>query len=40
MVQSRKAELEVKIEVNIPLDIINYKERLREVENGLIQSIA
>jgi hypothetical protein len=40
MVQSRKAELEVKIEVNIPLDIINDKERLREVENGLIRSIS
>ena len=35
MVQSRKVELEVKIEVNI-----NDKERLRDVENGLIQSIA
>jgi hypothetical protein len=40
MVQSRKVELEVKIEVNIPLDIINNKERLREVENGLIRSIS
>jgi hypothetical protein len=40
MVQSGKVELEVKIEVDIPLDIINDKERLREVENGLIQSIS
>jgi len=40
MVQSRKAELEVKIEVNIPLDVINDKERLRDVENGLIRSIS
>jgi hypothetical protein len=40
MVQSRKIELEVKIEVNIPLDIINDKERLRDVENGLIRSIS
>jgi len=40
MVQSRKAELLVKIEVNVPLDIINDKERLREVENGLIRSIS
>jgi hypothetical protein len=30
MVQSRKVELKVKIEVNIPLDIINDKGRLRE----------
>jgi hypothetical protein len=29
MVQSRKAELEVKIEVNIPLDIINDKDFVR-----------
>ena len=40
MVQSRKVELEVKIEVDIPDDIINNKERLREVENGLIRSIS
>jgi hypothetical protein len=40
MVQSRKVELEVKIEVDIPVDIINNKERLREVENGLIRSIS
>jgi hypothetical protein len=39
MVQSRKAELEVKIEVDMPLDIINDKERLKAVENGLVQSI-
>jgi hypothetical protein len=39
MVQSRKAELEVKIEVDMPLDIINDKERLNAVENGLVQSI-
>ena len=40
MVQSRKVELEVKIEVDIPVDIINNKERLREVENGLIRRIS
>jgi hypothetical protein len=40
MVQSRKVELEVKIEVDIPVDIINNQERLREVENGLIRSIS
>jgi hypothetical protein len=39
MVQSRKGELEVKIEVDMPLDIINDKERLKAVENGLVQSI-
>lgn len=40
MVQSRKVELEIKIEVDIPLDIINDKERLKRVENGLVQSIS
>jgi hypothetical protein len=40
MVQSRKVELEVKIEVNISLTLSMIKTRLREVENGLIQSIA
>ncbi len=38
MVRSRKAELEVKIEIDIPVDIINDGERLKAVENGLIQS--
>jgi hypothetical protein len=33
-------ELELKNEVNIPLDIINNKERIREVENRLIRSIS
>jgi hypothetical protein len=36
MVQSRKVELEVKIEVDVPLDIVNDKERLTGVKNGLI----
>jgi hypothetical protein len=40
MVQSRMIELEVKIEVDFPLDIINDKERLTEVKNGLIRSIS
>ena len=40
MVQSRKVELEIKIEVDMPLDIINDKKRLKEVENGLVRSIS
>lgn len=40
MVQSRKVELEVKIEVDVPLDIVNDKERLTGVKNGLIRSIS
>jgi hypothetical protein len=38
MVEARKVELEVIIEVDIPVDIINNKERLRE--DGLIRSIS
>ena len=30
--------MEVKIEVDVPLDIINDKERLTGVKNGFIQS--
>ncbi len=40
MVQSRKVELEIKIEVDMPLDIINDKKRLKEVEKGLVRSIS
>lgn len=39
MVQSRKAELEVKMEVDMPFDIINDKERLKAIEDGLVQCI-
>jgi hypothetical protein len=35
MVHSRKAELEVKIEVDISVDIIDDKDRLKAVEKGL-----
>ena len=40
MVQSRKVELEAIIEVDMPLDIINDKKRLKGVENGLVRSIS
>jgi len=40
MVHSKKAELEVKIEVDMPVDIIDDKDRLREVEKGLLRSIS
>jgi len=40
MVRSRKVELEVEIEVDMPLDIINDKERLKGVENGLVRSFS
>ncbi len=40
MVHSKKAELEVKIEVDMPVDIIDDKDRLKEVEKGLVRSIS
>jgi hypothetical protein len=40
MVQSKKAELELSIEINMPLDIIYDEERLKAVENGLVRSIS
>jgi hypothetical protein len=40
MVHSKKAELEVKIEVDMPVDIIDDKDRLRAVEKGLVHSIS
>ncbi|PWU79947.1 MAG: hypothetical protein DLM72_14680 [Candidatus Nitrosopolaris wilkensis] len=40
MDHSKKAELEVKIEVDMPVDIIDDKDRLKEVEKGLVRSIS
>jgi hypothetical protein len=40
MVQSKKAKLELSIEINMPLDIIYDEERLKAVENGLVRSIS
>jgi hypothetical protein len=40
MVQSKKAELELSIEINMPLDIIYDEERLKAVETGLVRSIS
>ena len=40
MVHSKKAELEVKIEVDMPVDIIDDKDRLKAVEKGLVRSIS
>ena len=37
MVRSKKAELEVKIEVDMPVDIIDDKDRLKAVEKGLVR---
>ena len=40
MVQSKKAELELRIEIKMPIDIIYDEERLKAVENGLVRSIS
>lgn len=40
MVHSKKAELEVKIEVDMPVDIIDDKDRLKAVEKGLVRRIS
>lgn len=40
MVDTKKLNLEVEIEVDVPLDIIEDKKRIKAVEDGLGQSIA
>ena len=40
MVLRKKAKLDLEIEVDIPIDIIEDKHRLKAVEDGLIHSIS
>lgn len=40
MVDTKKLNLEVEIEVDVPLDIIEDKKRIKAVEDGLGQSIS
>jgi hypothetical protein len=40
MVDTKKLKLEVEIEVNVPLDIIEDKNRIKAVEDGLGRSIS
>jgi hypothetical protein len=40
MVASKKILLEIEIEVNMPLDIIEDKQRLKAIEDGLVKSIS
>jgi hypothetical protein len=40
MVDSKRLKLEVEIEVNVPLDIIEDKNRIKAVEDGLGRSIS
>jgi len=40
MVASKKIVLEIEIEVNMLLDIIEDKQRLKAIEDGLVKSIS
>jgi hypothetical protein len=40
LVDSKKLKLEVEIEVNVPLDIVEDKKRIKAVEDGLGRSIS
>jgi hypothetical protein len=40
MTNSKRIKLEVQIEVNMPLDIIEDKHRLKAIEDGLVHCIS
>ena len=40
MIYSKKIKLEVQIEVDMPLDIIEDKHRLKATEDGLVHCIS
>ena len=40
MPNSKRIKLEVQIEVNMPLDIIEDKHRLKAIEDGLVHCIS
>jgi hypothetical protein len=40
MTYSKKIKLEVQIEVDMPLDIIEDKHRLKTIEDGLVHCIS
>jgi hypothetical protein len=40
LVLRKKAKLDLEIEIDIPIDIIEDKHRLKAVEDGLIHSIS
>jgi hypothetical protein len=40
MVQTKKMVLEVEIEIDVPVDIVQDKERIKAVEDGLGRSIS
>ncbi len=40
MVDSKKAELDVRIEIDVPIDIVDDKNRLEAVQKGLVRSMS
>lgn len=40
MVQTKKMVLEIEIEIDVPLDIVQDKARIKAVEDGLGRSIS
>jgi hypothetical protein len=40
MVQTKKMVLEVEIEIDVPVDIVQDKNRIKVVEDGLARSIS
>jgi hypothetical protein len=40
MTNSKRIKLEVQIEVNMPIDIIEDKHRLKAIEDGLVRCIS
>jgi hypothetical protein len=40
MVDTKKVKLEGEIQVDIPLDIIDDKQRPKAIEDGLVQTIS
>jgi hypothetical protein len=40
MVVSKKVKLEIEVEVDMPIDIIDDKHRLKAIEEGLVKSVS
>jgi hypothetical protein len=40
MVVSKKVKLEIEVEIDMPVDIIDDKHRLKAIEEGLVKSVS
>ena len=40
MVVSKKVKLELEVEIDMPVDIIDDKHRLKAIEEGLVKSVS